>query len=174
MELRPEYLGTLWGIKKQFACLKPLLESVFVHRAHQQQSNKFSAMEDWRSVSQTSQRKDVRPAVCYAIWCLASATQTINDICVTFVVIASRIANAQRDAANICNCEVLVFTGISLSNVKNTNACVVGNVFSMFQHFLVLLWQSSNPSCSVATNGIKEKSGKWLLMRQTSILFIIE
>ena len=34
---------------KQFACLKPLLESesesVFVHRAHQHQSNEFSAME---------------------------------------------------------------------------------------------------------------------------------
>jgi len=79
------------------------------------------------------------------------------DICVTFVVIVSITAIAQWDAAN---CKVLVFTGISLSKKFQTNACIVCNVFSLFQHFLVLLWHSCNPSCSVALNDIKEKSGK--------------
>jgi len=56
--------------------------------------------------------------LCDLVLAKCNATQTISDICVTFVVIASIIANAQRDAANICKCKVLVFTGISLSNVK--------------------------------------------------------
>jgi len=46
------------------------------------------------------------PTSCCAIWCLLSVTQTVSDICVTFVVIDSIIANAQRDAANICNCSL--------------------------------------------------------------------
>ena len=32
----------------------------------------------------------------------------------------------------------------------HTNACIVCNVVSLFHYFLVLLWQSSNPSYSVS------------------------
>jgi len=36
-----------------------------------------------------------RPSSCCAIWCLPSATETVSDICVTFVAIASITANEQ-------------------------------------------------------------------------------
>ena len=99
---------------------------------------------------------------------LPSATETTSDICVTFVAIASITANAQLDAA------IAVKFWFSLAFHCQTNDYTVCNVFSLFQHFPVLLWQSCNPSCSVALNDIKEKSGKWLLMGQTSIPFVIE
>ena len=80
---------------KRFACLKILLESVFIHHAHQHQSNEFSAMK----VCFSDLTEQGCPTSCCAIWCLPSATKTISDICVTFVAIASITANAQLDAA---------------------------------------------------------------------------
>jgi len=53
-----------------------------------------------------------------------------------------------------------LFTNLIISNT------------SLFQHFLVLLWQSSNPSCSVAMN-VWHKGEMWqLVVNETNIHFI--
>jgi len=86
--------GIPWHLvrdNKEFACFKPLLENIFVDRAYQHQSNEFSVTE---VCFRTPQSNDVRSGG------LPSAIQT-SDICVAFVVIASIIANAERNAANI-------------------------------------------------------------------------
>jgi len=83
--------GIPWHLvrdNKQFACLKALLESVFVDHAHQHQSNDFSAME----VCFSDLSEQGCPTSCYDIWCLPflpSATETISDISDTFVIIIS-------------------------------------------------------------------------------------
>jgi len=108
--------GITWQLvsdTKQFACLKPLLESIFCTPCTSAPVERV--FSHGLEVCFSDLTEQACPTSCCAIWCLSSTTQTI-DICVTFVVIISIIANAQRDAANICNCKVLVLPGVSLSN----------------------------------------------------------
>ena len=161
---------------KQFACLKPLLESenIFVHRTHQHQSNEFSAM----AVCFSDLTEQWCPSSCCAIWCLPSATETVSDICVTFVAIGSITANAQLDAAiavtfwfslafhcqtNDCTMQRFQFVPAFLANVRymlspvRLSVCrlsVVGNTRapysggSNFRQYFYGIWYPSHPLTS--------------------------
>jgi len=81
-----------------------MLEATFVHRV-----NEFSAME----VCFSDLTEKGCPSSGCAIWCLPSATQTISDICVTFVVIANRML------LTFVTVKFWVFTGVSFCQMSN-------------------------------------------------------
>ena len=169
MKLRPEYFATLWGITNNLhvwshfwkakvfictPCTSAPVEWVFSH------GGLFLRPHIHRAMMSEQLLCDLVLAKCN--W---NNKLYLRYLC----AITSITASAQLDAA------IAVKFWFSLAFHCQTSDCIVCNVFSLFQHFLVLLWQSScNPSCSVALNDIKEKSGKWLLMRQASIPFVIE
>ena len=166
MELRLEYFGTLWGITNNLHAWSHFwkAKAFFVHCEHQHQSERVFSHgglfpRHHRAMMSEQLLCDLVLAKCK--WNHKWYLRYLCRHC-------SITANAQLDAA------IAVKFWFSLAFHCQTNDCTVCNVFSLFQHFLVLLWHSCNPSCSVALNGTKEKSGKWLLMRQTSIPFVIE
>jgi len=93
MELRPEYLDTLWGITNNLHAWSRLRQP-FLCTVHISTSR--TSFQPWK-VCFSGLTEQWCPTSCCAVWCLPSATQTTSDICVTLVVIASIIANAQRD-----------------------------------------------------------------------------
>jgi len=93
---------------------------------------------------------------------LAKCNSTVSDNLCYLCCHYSIIGNAQRDAANFW---------FSLSFYCQTNPCIECNSFSLFQRFLVLLWQSSNPSCSVAINDVKGEIWQ-MVVNETNIYSI--
>jgi len=106
----------LWGITNNLHPWSHFWKA-FLYTVHISTSR--TSFQPWRSFSRTSHRARMsEQLLCDTV--LSKCNSNHKWFRVTFVVIDSIIANAQRDAANInfVTVKLLVFTGVLLSNVK--------------------------------------------------------